>query len=480
MHIIAKIKAWARKCYDRKIQPSWFIKYPWISVCTSTYCATCRGAKKFGLLTLCKHQKSAFLDNGFGNWKKALQKFLEHEKSDMHREAVDRLAAKSSGRSVATLLNAQHETDTAFHREMLQNLLSCIQFLARQGLPFRGHREDTESFEGNLYQLLRLQAKNFPQMKTWLLRREYISPEIINELITIMGQKVLRENLTEIRRSYWFAIIADEASDLSHNEHLSLSIRWIDDTYGVHEDTLGLVQLPDTKAQTLFSVIKDMLIRCSLPISQCRGQAFDGASNMSGIRNGVQALVKEEQSRALYVHCLAHSLNLCVQDITKKCVLRRNVMDFMHNLIQLIKFSPKRLYVFDSLRKNAAISGGENTPSLRTLCPTRWTVRHSAINSILLNYEVLLRTLEKVEVGHDEYAAKEYGLHMRMETFDTYFGLKLAYTVFSAAEQFSVNLQAKDITVQEAIRGAKLLVSHLGLKLILMYFMTKLWYSPLH
>lgn len=39
--------------------------------------------------------------------------------------------------------------------------------------------------------------------------------------------------------------------------------------------------------------IRDILIRCSLPISQCRGQAFDGASNMSGIRNGVQALVKK-------------------------------------------------------------------------------------------------------------------------------------------------------------------------------------------
>ena len=344
---------------------------------------------------------------GLETGKKALQKFLEHEKCDMHREAVDRLAAKSSGRNVATLLNTQHEADTAFHREMLQNLLSCIQFLSRQGLPFRGHREDAESFEGNLYQLLRLQAKNFPQMKTWLRKREYISPEIINELITIMGQRVLREILTEIRRSYWFAIIADEASDLSHNEHLSLSIRWIDDTYSVQEDTLGLVQLPNTKAQTLFSVIKDILIRCSLPISQCRGQAFDG------VRNGVQALVKKEQSRALYVHCLAQSLNLCVQDVTKKCVLIRNVMDFIHNLVQLIKFSPKRLYVFDSLRKDAAIS---STPSLRTLCPTRWTVRHSAINSILLNYEVLLRTLETVEVGHDEYAAMAHGLHMRMES----------------------------------------------------------------
>ena len=182
---------------------------------------------------------------------------------------------------------------------------------------------------------------------------------------------------------------------------------------------------------------------------------------MSGIRNRAQALIKRKQSRALYVHCLAHSLNLCVQDVTKKCFLIRNVMDFIHNLIQLIKFSPKRLYVFDSLRKDAAINSGESTPSLRTLCPTRWTVRHTAVNSILLNYKILLSTLETLKDGHDEYAAKAHGLHMRMESFDTYFGLKLAYAVFSATEQFSVNLQSRNITVQEAIRGAQLLVYHL-------------------
>ena len=33
--------------------------------------------------------------------------------------------------------------------------------------------------------------------------------------------------------------------------------------------------------------------------------------------------------------------------------------------------------------------------------------------------------------------------------------------MLSAAEQFSVNLQAQDITIQEATRGAELLASHL-------------------
>ena len=49
---------------------------------------------------------------------------------------------------------------------------------------------------------------------------------------------------------------------------------------------------------------------------------------------------------------------------------------------------------------------------------------------------------------------------MQMESFDTFFSLKLAYLIFSASEQFSTNLQAKDTTVAEGTRGAYLLRSH--------------------
>ena len=188
----------------------------------------------------------------------------------MHNEAAVKLAAKSSTTDVAAQLNTQHKTDQAFHRDMLMKLLSCIKFLARQGLPLRGHVEDTESFNGNLYQLLLLRAEDCPQLLTWLHKREYISPEIVNELIAIMGNTVLRQVLALIKSALWYSLIADEATDISHNEQISISIRWVDSSYEVHEDTLGLFQLPNTKAQTLFTVIKDVLIRCSLPISQCR------------------------------------------------------------------------------------------------------------------------------------------------------------------------------------------------------------------
>ena len=454
-----------RKSYCRKIQTSWYKKYPWITVCSSRYtifCRTCRSAQQQGLLSSSVlSSKSPFITGGFGNWRKALKRFQEHEKSEMHLEAMERLAAKASSSHIGVQLNTHYAAEQKFHKIMLLKLLEVVRFLGRQGLPLRGHCEDVKSFEGNLYQLLLLQSKDFPRMRQWLHQKEYISPVIINEIVTLMGQTILKEIIANIRDTLWYSLIADEATDVSRTEQLSITIRWVDKTYQVHEDTLGLKELRDTKAETIHHEIKDILIRCALPVYQCRAQAYDGASNMSGVRNGVQAIFKREEPRALYVHCLAHSLNLCVQDISKVCTLIRNTVDFIRDLIQLIKFSPKRLTMFDSLRKDMALNSGESSPSLRTLCPTRWTVRHSSITSILKNYRILMDTLEQIQVGHDEYAAKASGLLNKMEQFNTYFGLKLANQIFAPTEQFSTNLQAVDVTVQEALRGAALLVSYL-------------------
>ena len=85
-------------------------------------------------------------------------------------------------------------------------------------------------------------------------------------------------------------------------------------------------------------------------------------------------------------------------------------MDFIYELIQLIKFSPKRLALFNSIRDEVAL-GGETSPLLRSICPTRWTVRNGSINSVLQNYSNLITTLEEVRKGSDEYAAKGIDTH---------------------------------------------------------------------
>lgn len=128
---------------------------------------------------------------------------------------------------------------------------------------------------------------------------------------------------------------------------------------------------------------------------------------MSGVQNGVQVLMKESDL-CLYVHCFAHSLNLCVhQEVTRKYELLHNCMEFILQLVQLIRFSPKRFNLFEGIRKDITLSESESalSPSLRPLSPTQWTVCHSAIDSILKNYQALM-SLHIIQQGHDEYAAK--------------------------------------------------------------------------
>ena len=53
-------------------------------------------------------------------------------------------------------------------------------------------------------------------------------------------------------------------------------------------------------------------------LSECRGQCYDGASNMSGSGNGVATQIMAEEKRAVYTHCYGHALNLIVGDAIKQ------------------------------------------------------------------------------------------------------------------------------------------------------------------
>ena len=108
---------------------------------------------------------------------------------------------------------------------------------------------------------------------------------------------------------------------MCHTEQLNLSIRWVDSKYSVYEEPVGLFRVPDTKAETLFTVIKDLLIRCSLSIDMCRGQAYDGAANMLGHRSGVATRFLAINPSALPVHCYAHSFNFKSESCALLCTL---------------------------------------------------------------------------------------------------------------------------------------------------------------
>ena len=152
---------------------------------------------------------------------------------------------------------------------------------------------------------------------------------------------------------------------------------------------LGARKRLQDRILSLASAIKDVLLRMSLSLSNCRGQCHDGASNMTGSRNGVAAQLKEEENRAGLTHCYGHALNVAVGDTLKKSKVYRDAMDVGFELAKLIRFSPKRNAALGRIKVESGDSETSSGPGIRAFCPTRWTVRADAIDSIRSNYSDL-------------------------------------------------------------------------------------------
>ena len=89
------------------------------------------------------------------------------------------------------------------------------------------------------------------------------------------------------------------------------------------------------------------------------------------------------------MHCLAHSLNLCLQDAVRVFLAIRKTLHLVMKLVQLIKWSPKRSSLFERVKDEMS----PETHDLRTLCPTRWTVRSGAIHAVITNYVIVHKAL---------------------------------------------------------------------------------------
>ena len=219
---------------SRKFLSLWFKQYPWLTVCLTAkkvYCFYCKYAMKHKWLSFsnCKAANPAFVRDGFNNWKKAHNRFCSHSTSNLHKESQLKWVAQGKP-SLPQYFSSQLAQLQETRRNALICQLSGLRFLLRQGLAIRGHSE----MEGNLRQLLRMYS-SFCDMKAWLKENRYMSHDIINEQITIMGNTLLRTLLCCIKKSdpAWYAIIADEASDVANKEQFYLSIRWVSDDYTV-------------------------------------------------------------------------------------------------------------------------------------------------------------------------------------------------------------------------------------------------------
>ena len=129
-------------------------------------------------------------------------------------------------------------------------------------------------------------------------RDRFICAEIQNELLKIMGLSVLRKVAGRLAGQY-YTIMVDETTYISNTEQLVLCLRFVDDQHVSHEEFIGLHSMDDTTAERITRTIEDILLRLSLPLENCRGQCYDGASSMAGCKTGVSTNLLAKERRSL-------------------------------------------------------------------------------------------------------------------------------------------------------------------------------------
>ena len=178
-----------------------------------------------------------------------------------------------------------------------------------------------------------------------------------------MALRILRDVAKDIHNSVYYTDMADETTAKSNREQVVFVIRHFSEDLVPHEKFIGLYKVPAIDANALTKTIEDCLVRMKLSQNECRGQCYDGASNMSGSKKGVATQIADQESRASCTHCYGHTLNLAVGDIVRQSKSMRDALDTTQEISKLFKLSPKHDGLFERFKQELA----QETPSFMTL-----------------------------------------------------------------------------------------------------------------
>ena len=272
--------------------------------------------------------------------------------------------------------------------------------------------------QGNFVEMIKLLASYNKKVDELVLENapqnaKYTSPTVQKEILHVFARKVqnsIREEIGDAK----FCLIVDEARDESKREQMALVIRFVDEKGYVKERFFDMIHVRDTTSHTLKEGICSILSHHNLNIQNVRGQGYDGASNMRGEWNGLQALILQECPYAYYVHCFVHQLQLTLVASAKEVV---DVHAFFQNLTMIVNVvcsSCKRNDELQAAYANEVAHlvandeietgrGKNQIGTLQRLGDTRWSSHFNSICSLLRMYNATASVLEDLAVKGSTY-----------------------------------------------------------------------------
>ena len=345
------------------------------------YCALCRKHKVQN-----KQNKSkTFVEEPSCRIRKAT--FKDHANSQQHKDAIEaEHLQRVSGFHKAA------EKGKAVKDEVYFNAFYSVYWLAKNEVANRK----------TLSLLQLLEFLGLRDMKFF----DHQSQRSIREIFLTLGQTVARRVLTNVQHAKAYGILLDEVTDISVQEMLLAFVQYFSQESGMTEVKFLFVknlleESESADSQTIFHTVTSKLEELNLKMDHCMSLVSDGASVMTGHRNGLAVKLKEVNKNMISFHCICHKLALACTDTLKELDYISLVQDHLRTLWKYFEDSPKRMAVFLkaqlALRAVTVTDGTKQRLVLRLkkACSTRWLSFDGSVNALYETYIPVVQTLAK-------------------------------------------------------------------------------------
>jgi len=208
----------------------------------------------------------------------------------------------------------------------------------------------------------------------------FLSKSFVNKLVACLTLQIQCSISEEVKQAGTFSIEVDSTQDIAVMDQLASCVRYVH-CGKVKVRLIKLVVAKKTTGEALYWLVKSELERLELSTSKIIGCSFDGAANMSGQYNGLQAKLKQDNEDIVHVHCQAHVLNLVMTDSIECCKQTKDFLGLLQNTAVLISESHKRMLVWTEVNKQVE-TGHNLLRRLQKIGATRWWSKDKALSSM--------------------------------------------------------------------------------------------------
>ena len=277
----------------------------------------------------------------------------------------------------------------------------------------------------------------------------YTSRGAVVDFIEALGTWIEESILIRLQEASCFSVMADECTDITTVEQLSLFCRW-EEKGTPTECFLEILPLKKADAETaLVACLKGK----NLQIGNIVGMGFDGAATFSGKKTGVQARMKKHAPHAIFIHCHCHKLQLACVQAANNTIQIKHVYTTLTTLWKYFHFSPKRAESLKEIQRVLEL------PEMKVVKPsyTCWLAHERCVKAVKASYTALVVTLDNNYQSFHQPEA--LGLHKALSKFSTIAAVYLQDSTLPVVAKLSKTLQTKqlDLSMVSSLVDAVLL-----------------------